>query len=115
MDYSSDFLYVKLDDGKGNKYQGGYMDRMREGQGILTFNNGKVIEGTWKRDRLYGVVKVTYPDKSIYIGRMKQMKKEGLGYLFFKDGSRFEGQFQKGRIMGYGQYEKQGKTVKGLW
>ena len=75
---------------------------MREGQGVLTFSNGKIIEGTYKHDRLYRVAKVAYPDKSVYIGRMKQMKKKGFGHLLFEDGSRFEGQFRKGKIIGYG-------------
>ena len=67
---------------------------MREGQGILTFKNGKVIEGNWRNDKIYGIVKMIYPSKSIYVGRLKQMKKDGYGYLVYADGSKFEGQFK---------------------
>ena len=74
-------------------YTGAYSsDGKREGQGKMTYNDGRVYEGAWKNDKREGKGKLTYKDGTFYDGPWKNDKREGKGVLSFKD-SVFKGEW----------------------
>ena len=54
-------------------------EEVKEGKGVLKFNNGDICLGNWKNDLLHG--------QGIYI---------------FKNGCRYEGEFSNGSRNGFG-------------
>ena len=73
------YFNPKNDDDKYNskeyyngKYHGELKDDKRNGQGTLTYDDGKVIyKGQWKNNKRHGQGTMTYADGSTYVGKWK--------------------------------------------
>ena len=56
-------------------------DKKRTGRGVITYNSGRVYEGSWKLDY-----------------------RHGLGYERFQTGNTYEGEYRRGKVHGQGRY-----------
>ena len=89
------------------KYIGQIMNNLREGNGIMYYNNGDKFEGDWRKDKKYkGIHYYTNEpykgDK--YDGYFKDDKFEGEGIYYWKDGEKYEGYWKNGKREGKGIY-----------
>merc|ERR1712130_871917 len=90
----------------------------REGQGIMTYTNGKVYKGAWKRDLYHGQGTLTYQSGLIecYNGEWVQQKRHGSGMLRFFNGDMYDGHFKDNRFHGTGVYTfGNGNSIKCKW
>ena len=90
------------DDG-GNIYQGGFINGMKEGSGVLLFADGEIYDGDWKADRREGRGKETWADGSGYEGEFRQGKKEGRGKMKYANGDIYDGDWRDGKFEGKGK------------
>ena len=66
----------------GEKYEGGWKNNKKEGEGVL-INKKEKYEGEFKNDMKNGKGTIYYDDGSIYDGYFKDDKKiKGLGELY---------------------------------
>lgn len=88
----------------GARYQGGVRNGMRNGVGILMWENGDSWEGEWRDDLEYGLGhgSFTYEDGSHYEGGVRNNNFEGLGTMNWPNGSSWEGQWRNGASYGLG-------------
>ena len=90
------------------RYVGQVVNGLREGKGIMYFNNGDRYDGEWRNNKQNGKgVKYwnTEPYKGdIYEGEFKNDKKEGKGILYYSNGDRYEGDWKNGKREGKGIY-----------
>lgn len=61
----------------GNKYEGEWVDDVKEGYGVLVYVNGERYEGYWKHDKAHGKGTLTYAQGDKYIGDWVAGKKHG--------------------------------------
>ncbi|CAM9399332.1 unnamed protein product, partial [Discosporangium mesarthrocarpum] len=86
-----------LSTGTGEVYEGSFMHDMFSGDGILK-GAGKVLNGEWRRGRLHGKAKCTYPHGVQYVGEMEGGEYHGKGRLVLgKKGGWYEGDFKFGK------------------
>ena len=94
-------------------------DYIREGQGDLTYPDGRRFVGKWKDDKKNGQGTLTYPDGEKYVGEYKDGKKNGQGTHTYPDGSTYEGEYEDDWEWNGTQYDKNGnitgKYVNGKW
>ena len=76
------------DDGK---YEGEFLNDVREGRGIMYWFDGVKYEGAWKNDKAEGKGIIYYTDGARYEGDFKNDKLEGRGIMYLSNGSRYEG------------------------
>ena len=108
----------------GQKYEGGWKDDKRSGQGVHTFSDGSRYEGGWKEDKWSGRGVISLPNgmrceaewkeniplgkivmngaNGRYEGEIKDGEFKLLGQVVFagSDGSRFEGEMKDGDVPG---------------
>ena len=89
-------------DEDGNKYIGEMKDNIREGKGILYYDNGSKYEGDFKNDKFNGKGVLYSNGKKIYEGEFKDDKREGKGILLYEDSFRYEGEFKNDNFDGKG-------------
>ena len=56
----------------GRKYVGEFKNGKRNGQGILTYSDGRKYVGEFKNDKWIGQVTLTFPDGKKYVSEFKQ-------------------------------------------
>ena len=95
-------------------YYGEVKNKLPHGKGVLTFDDGSIIKGTWiegilngKGEETYGKVKNSYhwylQRKPLhFIGRYKDGLAKGKGILRFDDGSKYDGSWVDGVPEGKG-------------
>ena len=44
-------------------------DQIRQGRGIMIWNEGSIYEGTWKKDKMHGVGRIIHPGFYYYEGQ----------------------------------------------
>ena len=57
------------------------------GNGEFTFEDGRKLIGTWKKDKKHGHVKEIYPSGAVVQCNWKKGKRDGYCYIFNVDGS----------------------------
>jgi hypothetical protein len=62
----------------------------KEGQGNLTFNDGRVFTGRFQKDQIREG-KLHFQDGSFYQGLLRDGKRSGFGLYAFSDQSQYEG------------------------
>ena len=70
----------------GGKYVGEYKDGKKNGQGTLTYTDGRMYEGEWKNGKQNGQGTETFPDGGKYVGEYKDGLRHGQGTTTFYDG-----------------------------
>ena len=88
----------------GDKYEGEFVDNIKEGKGIYYFNNGDKYEGEFFEDLKDGYGVYYYKNGDKYEGEYKEDKKDGHGKYYYNDGERYEGEFKNGFAEGRGTY-----------
>ena len=80
----------------GRKYVGEYKDGERDGQGTLTWSNGKKYLGEWKNGEMSGQGTKTWTNGDMYEGEFKDGKYDGQGTYTWSDGRKYVGEFKDG-------------------
>ncbi len=102
-----DFYYTQ-GQAAGDRYQGGFKDGMRHGEGIYYFWNARrdqQLVAKWEQDQPKGPAVLKYPDGSLYIGAWTMgMGRHGTGKYVLSDGSYW--------LSGWRKDEKHGNAIK---
>ena len=77
------------------KYEGSLKDNMKEGKGILYFDDGGRYKGEFKKNKADGKGIMYYSGGSRYEGDFKDNKRDGKGIYHYESGSRYEGNLEK--------------------
>jgi hypothetical protein len=105
---------------------------MRQGYGVLRFNQIEIYRGEWQADELAGQGKIrnfavvnrrkSQPGGSpllkwvSYCGYFRNNRFEGEGTLYLQGGEKFLGRFICGAACGEGTlYRKNGQVETGIW
>lgn len=67
-------------------YKGIVVDGLREGQGVQTFSNGDVYEGSWETDCMSGRGVMLYANGAQYDGQWSMGKRSGEGKMDWAEG-----------------------------
>ena len=86
----------------GNKYDGEWVDDVKEGYGVLTYVNGERYEGYWRNDKAHGKGTLTYSQGDRYIGDWAAGKKHGTGELHYANNDVFRGEWSDDHASGRG-------------
>ena len=60
-----------------------------------------MYEGTWFKDKMFGIGELSTENKDRYKGEFREGKKTGVGYYLFSNGSSYEGEFFEDKMQGY--------------
>jgi len=98
-------------------YEGDMHEDMMQGNGKLTFKDGRVYVGEFVNNEMEGQGEFRWPDGRYYIGEYRNNKKHGRGKFRWKNGDIYDGYFVNGKQEGFGeQYTaKDGITRKGYF
>ncbi|CDW89395.1 UNKNOWN [Stylonychia lemnae] len=84
---------------------------IRQGKGIMKYQNSRVYEGEWLNDQRHGRGFEHYPNGNIYQGEFENGKAHGQGhYSWVQSGEVYDGQWQKGIRHGKGVWKRQNKN-----
>lgn len=90
------------DSAAGYKYYGQFKKGLKDGKGIITWQNGDVYNGNFKRDVYHGYGSLKYFDGTHYNGEFWDGVIEGKGTCHYSNGNLYEGEFFKGKRDGKG-------------
>ena len=100
------------------KYVGEYKDGKRNGQGTVTWSDGKNYIGEFKDGKFNGHGKLTWSDGKKYVGEWKNGKQHGQGTYTWTNGQKYEGEFMYGEKWNGTVYDNDGikksKYVNGV-
>jgi len=88
----------------GYTYIGGFKDRMFEGFGKITYENGVVYEGAFLNGLYDGEGMFLDDEGGRYEGQFKDNYYHGVGKIVYQNGSVYEGGFKAGQYHGHGRY-----------
>lgn len=108
---------------RGASYHGEWQGDKKNGYGIQTYPNGSRYEGGWKDGLRSGegvlwvrVGKVGNKLRKLYVGGWKADKRHGVGTCFFKSDEYFQGDWEEGKMHGHGQMRySSGDVYLGDW
>jgi hypothetical protein len=86
----------------GQVYTGYFLDApIKHGQGICIYLDGRVFDGTYSHgSKVDG--KMTYEDKSVYLGQWHNNARHGRGTYTFPNGVIYRGEFVQDQFCGEG-------------
>ena len=90
------------------KYVGEYKDGKRNGQGTVTWSDGKNYVGEFKDGKFNGHGKLTWSDGKKYVGEWKNGKRNGQGTQTWLDGRKYVGKYKDGKTWNGTGYDKNG-------
>jgi hypothetical protein len=101
----------------GNVYVGGGQQGVREGVGVMKYEDGSTYVGEWSGDKKHGSGTTRNAIKGTnYFGEWAEGVKHGKGVLFWKNGDMYAGDFFKDRREGQGTEKfAYGKTRSGSY
>lgn len=96
-------------------YKGDAVDiegkQIRQGRGIMIWNNGSIYEGTWNEDKMEGVGRIIHPEFLYYEGLWRNGKANGYGKCSEEgDDHHYEGEFLDDLKHGSGKEQWKDKT-----
>ncbi|CAF1461060.1 unnamed protein product [Rotaria magnacalcarata] len=100
----------------GGKYEGEWASNMRNGYGINIWANGDRYEGDWQNNLKHGEGKLFYANGGKYTGEWKNNIRHGQGVNIWRNGTRYEGFWKENQQHAKGTftYPDGGKYV-GEW
>ena len=99
---------------KYGKYIGETKNGLREGKGIMYYNDGNRYDGEWKNDGIEGKGIYYWNDGERYEADWKNGLSEWKGIYFWNNGERYEGDYKNGEPYGKGvYYYKNGNRYEG--
>jgi hypothetical protein len=84
------------------KYQGEWVDDIRDGRGYQIWPDGSLYEGSWKNNKANGSGRLIHADGDVYEGEWKDDKAHGYGVYMHADGARYEGYWSEDKQHGRG-------------
>ena len=100
------------------KYEGEIKNIKPNGQGTITYPDGRKYVGEWKDGKWNGEGIFTFKDGFGYDGEWKNGEENGIGNLTYPNGDRYEGEFKNGKMKNGKMYKKNGNIhiqVNGEW
>lgn len=89
---------------------------LRQGMGVMEYENGRVYEGSWKADLRNGQGFEKYANGNHYSGHFLDGKAHGQGYYKWANGEFYNGEWNQGQKDGYGEWQShEGETYIGDW
>jgi hypothetical protein len=88
----------------GYRYEGDFVNGMREGRGLLTEPDGGSYDGMWSDDEFNGQGTYKWPDGARYTGEWKNGIQDGYGIYFYPNGDKYTGYFKNNKFHGTGTY-----------
>lgn len=104
--------------GGAKNYEGEFLDGLKNGSGILYFDDGRQFKGDFKDDLMNGQGTMSWPDGDIYTGNFINDEQTGSGVLINKSsGEKYVGGFLNGLFHGKGErYNRVGTLIEsGVW
>lgn len=86
----------------GSVYRGAYVDCRRSGWGVMNHADGRRYEGHWTRGRRDGEGTMTLPDGRSYSGHWANTNPHGWGVHTWPNGNRVEASWKRGAPRGEG-------------
>jgi antitoxin component YwqK of YwqJK toxin-antitoxin module len=83
----------------GSKYEGEFVNHLKEGKGVLVWKNGDKYSGDFKNDLPHGKGKYSWPDGASYDGDWVNNKRNGKGKTILANGIIYDGVYVKGIYM----------------
>lgn len=71
--------------------------------GKITYPDGQISEGQFRKGMLHGICRVMFPDGETYEGQFENGKPRGICKVISSDGTTREGQFENETINGFGK------------
>jgi len=100
----------------GDRYEGHWLENMREGTGVYFYANGARYEGEWKHDKKCGKGTYFFKDGDKYEGDWFDGKMNGHGIYYFANGNKYIGQWKDSKKDGEGiLYFYDGANYVGRW
>lgn len=84
------------------KYQGEWVNEIRDGRGYQIWPDGSLYEGFWKNNKANGRGRLIHADGDVYEGEWKDDKAHGYGVYMHADGARYEGYWSEDKQHGRG-------------
>lgn len=88
----------------GDRYEGQFIDDVREGWGSYTWAEGCKYAGEWKNAEMDGRGDRTYENGDRFVGDFAHNQAHGKGIKYFADGGRYEGEMSHDSLNGCGTY-----------
>ena len=88
----------------GDKYDGEFLDNVKEGKGVYSYCNGDIYEGDFFEDVKDGYGIYYYKNGERYEGEFMDDKKSGRGIYYYLEGEKYVGEFKNGFAEGRGIY-----------
>jgi hypothetical protein len=88
----------------GFRFEGDFVNGMRDGRGLLTEPNGNSYDGMWSNDEFNGQGTYKWSDGAKYVGEWKNGIQDGYGIYFYSNGDKYAGYFKNNKFQGKGTY-----------
>lgn len=96
------------------KYSGSVQNGLPHGHGCMVYDDGKILDGTWRHGYLHGEGKAYYKSGDVYVGTFARNRRHGQGLYLHKSGDSYKGTYQKDHRHGEGIFKcKTGEEYKG--
>ncbi|XP_054458909.1 ankyrin repeat and MYND domain-containing protein 1 [Anoplopoma fimbria] len=100
----------------GARYEGGFENGFKHGEGRYTWRNGEFYEGSFYKDYRHGDGLYCWPTGHKFTGKFYLNRKEGYGQQLFPDGATFQGLYHVDQRFGPGVVGYlDGRNDVGLW
>lgn len=100
----------------GGKYVGEWVDDARDGFGVNSWPNGDRYTGNWTRNVKDGQGKFTYADGGEYLGEWANDQRNGEGVNTWANGDQYEGNWKNNLMHGTGIFtHNDGSREEGEW
>jgi uncharacterized protein (TIGR02145 family) len=87
----------------GDRYDGDFVDYIKQGSGMYTFKNRALYRGQWVNDNYDGRGILNYENGDSYEGDFVVGKRHGYGRFIFKNGESYNGQWVNDKRNGKGK------------
>lgn len=99
----------------GYLYEGHFRDDYKEGEGTLTWPDGRHYQGQFLGGKFHGKAVMVWADGRKYDGDYVYGRKHGYGIFLWPDGRRYIGEWYDGRRHGKGTYTNAKKETRTGW
>jgi hypothetical protein len=76
----------------GYRYEGGWKDGLKHGEGLMTYNDGSYTKGTYVENSLHGFVVKVIKNQYTYYGEYENGR-ETIGYIRWANGAKYVGEW----------------------
>ena len=91
-----------------SKYKGDIVNGKPNGQGTITYPDGRKYVGEWKNGTWNGEGTYTFKDGFGYEGEWKNGEENGIGNLTYPNGDKYVGEFKDGKMRDGKMYKRNG-------